>query len=160
MTMEKHNPYAPPVAAVGSSVARGSAVKAVIVGLAVDIGGSLVSGIILTVVYGFNLAASGGSLDQIESSMKEIPADSWFSIAGMVVGCAFSVLGGYLCARIAKHSEYRLGGIMAAISIAVALLIGAQSFSPGVNVLLSIATLASVMLGVWFGASKNKRGRT
>jgi hypothetical protein len=49
---------------------------------------------------------------------------------------------------------------MAAISIAVALLIGAQSFSPGVNVLLSIATLASVMLGVWFGASKNKRGRT
>jgi hypothetical protein len=159
MLNENHdNPYATPVSEVKTSagVKTGSAVKAVTVGVAVDIGGSLIVGIVLSIAYGIYLATTGASAEQIESSMTNMPVDSWFFIFGAVIGSAFSVLGAYLCTRIARHSEYKLGAIMAAISISFGLFVGIDQYSPLVNVVMVIAALASITLGVWLGIAKNK----
>src|SRR5690606_37718675 len=60
------NPYAPPGAAVGDLPAKpGSAVKAVVLGFLVDIGGTLVGTIVLGIVYGIVLAASGASEEEL-----------------------------------------------------------------------------------------------
>ncbi len=160
MTIEKHNPYTSPTADVAlRSTEKGSAVKAVLVGLAVDIGGSLLFGVVFAIAYGIYLGSSGASAEHIASSLSDAPADSWFFLVGTGVGCAFSVLGAYLCARIARHAEYTLGGIMATISVVFAFFISAEHYAPAVNILLASATIASIMLGAWLGALKNKRER-
>jgi hypothetical protein len=82
---------------------------------------------------------------------------SWVSIAGSIVGCGFSVLGGYLCARIAKRSEHKLGGILATISTGIGLLLGMNRYSLLVNLILIVATFAAVMIGVQIGYSQNQK---
>jgi hypothetical protein len=61
-----------------------------------------------------------------------------------------SALGGYTCARIARHSEYRLGAILAVLSTALGFLL-----RTGEESLLHNAALA----GVRFGVSRNGKDR-
>jgi hypothetical protein len=128
-----------------------------VLGSLADIGGSFAAGILITFAYGVTLGMSGLDADQITAAVTSIQPDSWVSIVGMVVGGGFSVLGGYLCARIARHSEYKLGAIVAVISSAGGLLMGGQS-TAGFDLALLAATVASVMLGAWIGAVKNRPG--
>lgn len=152
-----HDPYQPPSSDLTPRTEPpGSAVKAVVIGLLADIGGSIAAGIVLTFAYGFTLGLSGANAEQIASALANIPTDSWLSITGMVVGGGFSVLGGYLCARIARHSEYKLGAIVAAVSGISGLFLGGQ-VPAGINLALSLATIASVMLGAWIGLVRNRQ---
>ncbi len=158
MTIEKHNPYTSPTAAVAlHSTEKGSAVKAVLVGAAVDIGGSLLFGVIFTIAYGLYLGSTGASAEHIAAAVGDTPLDSWFFLVGTAVGCAFSILGAYLCARIARHAEYLLGGIMAIISVLFGYFISAEHYAPAVSAALASATVAAILCGTWLGASKNKR---
>jgi hypothetical protein len=153
---ERHNPYSPPGASVADPSAKpGSPVKAVLAGAAVDIVGSLVIGAILSVIYGASLAVSGASVEEIAAASSEVPVDSWLFISGILVGCAFSVLGGYVCARIAKRSEYGLGCIVGAISALFGLLFALGHYPLFVNLGLGLATFASVLLGARLGYARN-----
>lgn len=121
-----HNPYAPPSAQVGDmEIRKGSRIKAILAGLAVDIGGSMLAGIAFIAAVGF----------------------------------LFSALGGYACARIARHSEYRLGAILAVLSIALGVLLGTGEESLLHNAALAAAAFASTMAGVRFGVSRNGKDR-
>jgi hypothetical protein len=151
---EGHDPYAPPGARLEDKRGPGSMVKAVLVGLGVDIGGSLVTGIVLGMAYAAILAASGASPAEIETSFANISPLSPVSVLGSLIGCGLSVWGGYLCARIARRREYALGAVVAVISTAASLLT-ASHYPIGVNLALSIATFGSVMFGVRFGNAKN-----
>lgn len=155
-----HNPYAPPTAPVGDVTARrGSGIKAVLAGLAVDIGGSILASVVLTMAYAMSLAGTGADETEIASSLAEIPADSWVYMVGIVAGCLFSALGGYVCARIARHSEYRLGAILATVSAASGLMMGSDAAGPMFNIALASAGFASTMAGAWLGVSRNARNR-
>lgn len=145
------NPYRAPTANVGQPPATGNPVKAILLGAAVDIGGTLVATTVAGVVYGIYLAAS----QEPVTSFAEGGTRLW--IAGMVLGCGFSILGGYVCARIARHRELRLGAILSAISMLIGLLIGAGSYSVEMNAWLAIATVASIMVGAWLGKLRNTR---
>ncbi len=151
---ESRDPYAPPGARLEDKPGPGSMVKAVLVGLGVDICGSLVAGIVLGMVYAAILAASGASPEEIETAFANISPLSPMSILGSLTGCGLSVWGGYLCARIARRREYALGAVVAAISTAASLMM-ASHYPIGVNLALSIATFGSVMFGVRFGYAKN-----
>lgn len=154
-----HNPYSPPsakVADVGIDAAKGSGVKAVLIGLLIDLGGSIVIGIVLTVIYSFQLAAAGLDEDEIMAAMSNIPFDSWVFIAGAIIGCFCSILGGYVCARIARHSEYKFGNILSAISIIVGSLMVIEAYSLFAIFVLALMTWASVMVGVRLGVSRNR----
>lgn len=152
-----HNPYSPPSTKVeDTGPTQGSAIKAVAIGLLVDIGGSILAGMLLTTLYAFDLAASGVEEDELMEVIANIPSDSWVSDVGMGIGCLLSVLGGYLCARIARHSEYKLGHIVAGISVIFGLALGMEGYSLFMNAALALATWASVMAGVWLGVSRNR----
>lgn len=152
-----HDPYRPPRSDVAPQAEpRGSAVKAVLLGALADIGGSIAAGIVLTFAYGLMLGLSGADPEQIGSALAQVPVGSWFSILGMVVGSGFSVLGGYLCARIARRSEYKLGAIVAAISGVSGLFLGGRA-PAGIDFALLLATVASVMLGAWIGLMRNRQ---
>jgi MFS family permease len=154
-----HDPYAPPSSNIEvSNTKRGSAIKAVVLGLLADLGGSTVIGAAIMFGYGVYLAATGSSPDQAAATIDGFGYDSPLVIVLTIIGCVFSVLGGYICARIARHSEYRLGLIMCAISIALAALLGNERDSANMNVVLTLTTLVSIMVGIHLGVRKNRRG--
>lgn len=155
-----HNPYTPPTATVGDiDVPNGSRIKAVLAGLAVDIGGSLLFGFAYIMIYSLAMAGTGADDEQIAASLTALTEDPWFDAGGTAIGFLFSALGGYVCARIARHAEYRLGAIVAAVSIAFGLIVGTGEDSPIREAALIAAAFASTLAGTWIGASRNARDR-
>lgn len=148
-----NNPFKPPDADLRKKTPPGSPVKAVLIGLAVDIGGSTLAGIVLSIVYAATLGNAGLAGDE----PSQIPSDSGFAIAGTLLGAACSVLGGFVCARIARRDEWRIGGVMAALSALIGLLLGPGDTPDDLTSLLTLSTLACVMLGVKYGRERNRR---
>jgi hypothetical protein len=153
------NPFKPPDARVRDQPPRpGSALRAVVAGLVVDIGGSLLLGIGLTLLRAALLAGSGLSQAQLDDALKNLPPTSPFAILGTVLGALCSVAGGFVCARVARRDEYRSGGIMAVLSALFGLLLGGDDgTAPEMVVLLTLSTLACVLLGVKYGREANRR---
>ena len=156
------DPYAPPTANVQVPDARrGSAVKAVVVGLGVDIGATIVFSFVASIAYGAYLGATGAAPGEMEKAMASMSYDSPLGILLTMAGCLFSVLGGYLCARIARHSEYKLGLIMCAASLVMVALTGGagEGMHAAVMALLVLASLAATMVGIHLGVRRNRSGR-
>ena len=152
------NPYAPPGAAVQDLPAKpGSAFKAVSLGLLADIGGTVAGGMVLMVVYGIVLGATGSSAEEIMASAADFSAtDSWLFYLGTAVGLGFSVLGGYVCARIARRAEMKLGAVLAVVSAAIGLLLSANEYQLGALLSITLASIGAVMIGARLGYAKNR----
>lgn len=152
-----HNPYAPPDATLADPAAvPGSAFKAIGLGLAVDIVGTLVAGLLLGAVYGIFLTMTGATQEELEAAAK-VSVGSGVFYAGFLVGSFFSVLGGYVCARIARQSEYRRGAILATLSVLFGLLMTFEQYSALMSALMAIVGSATVMFGVRLGYARNRR---
>jgi hypothetical protein len=157
MAVSDQNPYATPSADLKtSSLPPGSPVKAILLGIAVDLGGSMVLGVVFGMIYATSLAAEGLSGDEIASRLQSIPLDSWYHILALSLGLVLSVVGGYVCARIAKHNEYMLGAIQAAILITFGVAMGGGTYPVPVHALLAVLSAVAVIGGVWLGVQKNE----
>jgi len=155
--MNSPNPYRPPQAAVADQGRpRGAPVKGMIFGLLVDIGGSMIASFVLFFTWAIWLGASGLDAEAITQAMVENDPASGVSLIGYVVGTAFSWLGGYVCARVAQETELRCAAVVATISAALALAMGTALPLP-LHLLLTVLTVAAVMLGGWMGAHRNAR---
>ena len=155
------NPFEPPETDSTKNplppAAPGSPLRAVLVGLAVDIGGSLVVGVTITVIYVAQLHGKGLSETELREAVTHMPHDTALYMAGVLLGLLMSLLGGYACARIVRRGEYRAGVVMTAISALFGLVVGAN---PGIDQMLLLMTVTSVacnLLGVKFGAEHNRR---
>lgn len=148
------NPYSPPTAELTSQPKPpGSPLKAVLLGLSVDVGGSLISGLLLGAAYGMVLASLGMSAEEILAASQHLASSPFMIIAG-VLGLAFSVLGGFVCARIARRSDDRLGFILGGLSAGLGFLLSDAELSLGVNLLFAVFTFLSVLLGNRYGRAK------
>ena len=152
------DPYKPPSSNVEvADSRRGSAVKAVALGLLADVGGTTVMSVLASFAYAAYLAANGSTPDQIGTAMGNLGPDSALGVGLSIVGCLFSVLGGFVCARIAKHSEYRLGLAMSAISLVLGALIANETTPAAIMAIYLMATVASIMAGIHLGVLKNRQ---
>ncbi len=150
------NPFTPPSARVADVAAqKGSPIKAVVFGFVVDVGGTVAFALLLSIAYGVSLASSGATPEQVTAALQNIPLDSWPAILGMIVGTLFSVLGGYVCARVAKRSEFGLGAILAVLSISFGLWAGGNHHSFLWHTAMAVVTFLAVMFGVRIGAARN-----
>jgi hypothetical protein len=78
--------------------------KAVLIGAAADLGGSTIAGIVLVIVFSVTAGPGQGSAEDVLGRL----ALSWpFLMTSMIVGGAFTVLGGYVAGRLARHSFLR-----------------------------------------------------
>lgn len=155
--MSPPDPYRPPQAAIADQGRPlGSPVKGMILGLLVDIGGSMVAAFILFFAWAIWLGASGLDAEAITQAMAENDPMSGISLIGYAVGAGFSWLGGFVCARVARETELRCAAVVAAVSAALALAMGTGLPLP-VNLLLAALTVGAVMLGGWMGAQLNAR---
>lgn len=151
------NPYAPPQASVKDlPPAAGSAVKAVSLGLLADIGGTLVATTVFLLGYGIVLGASGASAEEIAAAADLTSTDSWLFYAGTLVGLCFSVLGGYVCARIARRAELKLGAVLAVLSAAIGILLADDHYQLGTLLSVTLASIGAVMVGARLGYAKNR----
>ena len=128
---------------------KGSPLKAIIIGLVVDIAGSFVSAFIMAIAYSVLLASRGLSPQEIEHRLTNLDPYSAFSIITMVVGGCMTVLGGYVCARIVNHSEYRYTFIFGFISAAFGHIASESYYSTLDSIALGILTLGCALLGAW-----------
>lgn len=112
------NPYTPPSAPVDSrEMGRiGPTWKAVLMGVATDLLGTTLAGIVLVVFFSGMLVAQGHQPEQIGSRLMESSA---YQIVSLMVGLAFTVLGGYVAARVANHREYWHALIVGAIVLVI-----------------------------------------
>lgn len=135
---------------------RGSPVKGMALGLAVDIGGSMLAAFLLFFTWAIWLGASGLDAEAITQAMTENDPMSGISLIGYVVGTAFSWLGGYVCARVARETEMQCAAVVATVSTLTALAMG-TGLPFALYLLLALLTAGSVMLGGWMGAQRNAR---
>ena len=155
------NPFQPPETDPAKhpppAVAPGSPLKAVLWGLAVDLGGTALLGIVITVMYATQLHGQGLSDDEIHDALGHMPHDSAPYIVGTLLGALLSVAGGYVCARIARRDEFRIGLVMAATSALVGLLLGSANEEADMMALFTLTSIACNLLGVKYGAARNRR---
>ena len=137
----------------------GSAAGAVIAGVLVDLGGTLASSVVISVIYALSLVGDSKSEQEIMEAFTSLPTDSWIQLLGMVVGTLFSVAGGYICARIARRRDYRLPAIVAAVSVALGLIIGGDHYPPLLMAWLCAGTVVAVMIGAWLAIPRNEQRR-
>jgi hypothetical protein len=128
---------------------KGSPLKAIIIGLVVDIGGSLVAAFILAIAYSVLLASRGWSPEEIEYHLTNLDLYSTFSVVTMIVGGSMTVLGGYVCARIVNYSEYKFALVFGFISAAFGHFASESYHSTLDNLAMGILTLGCALLGAW-----------
>lgn len=156
--MDERSPYAPPVSDVHIHQERkGASWKAVLFGLLVDIGGTTATAFVGGMVAVILLTSQGMDETQLEHLFSD--PSSPLMIAMAVIGGLFSVLGGYVCARVAKQNELKLGGVMALISTLFAIVFDGESSGMTLDLLLYAAGIVSVLFGSWLGMRHNQRCR-
>jgi hypothetical protein len=155
------NPFKPPEVDSSKnprpSRPAGSPLKAVLLGLAVDFGGTAVCGVVISVIYAIQLHGQGVADAQMREAMENMPHDSALYVGGILLGALMSVAGGYVCARIARRDEYRPGLVMAAISAVLGLAMASPADPDTMTSLLTLTTVACNLLGVKYGAEYNRR---
>ena len=144
--------FKPPATEVRDPPAlQGSAVKAVALGLVVDIVGTMLFSIALGMAYAIHLGRTGMNEEQIRSAASNATPGSFLVIVGTVAGAGFSVLGGYVCERVARRQNYRVGLVLGCVSAGLAVLVGWSSTPPLQHVFFSLLTVVCVLVGTRFG---------
>jgi len=131
----------------GSADRRGSPAKAVSVGVVIDFGCTLVFLIIVGILVGVYMSSQGASQAEIEATFSDL---SWTSGLGLFMagsGLLFSALGGFVCARIARHNELVLGAAVGAVSSSIGVLLGNETHSTAESVVLTFLTCAAALTG-------------
>ena len=146
------DPYAPPAAELADQPSRPWAPwAAVLLGLLVDVGGSALTGLFVGVGYAAFSIASGADPKSLTENLAGLASDPWAVGISAIVGGFFSLLGGWLCARLAQRRDYKLGIVLAILSFLCGLLMSANEYSPMVHVMFAALTFASVLIGTRLG---------
>ena len=147
------NRYAPPTANVGDSqLAPGSAIKGVLAGLAVDVIGTLLGGAAIGIGYVLLAGLNGQSIDSVHAaSAQATTLGTPVNVLSLIVGSVFSVLGGYVCERLARRQSLRVGWVLGGIEVVLGLLLSGRDHSTLQMTALSMLTLGCVLLGTRLG---------
>lgn len=140
---------------------KGSRVLAIFTGFVIDIGGSMVLGIVHAFLYSVVMALNGVPPEQIVSSLKTMDSSSQMNgifFIHATVGGLLSIFGGYVCARIVNYSEYKYAAILAMISACYAWILVIGAGSPILrSVILTIISIVCIMSGAHIHVKKRKR---
>ena len=153
--MSEPTPYGAPGARVEDPldpIDRRFRWKAALIGAGTDLGCSIVAGIVLTVIFSVIAGPQEGATEEMLARMSQ----SWpFLLFSMAVGGGFTVLGGYVAARMARHSFLKHALAAGAISLVLGTFLFRGDDGPyaGVMALLGYGLhLPLALLGGWLVA--------
>ena len=149
--MSEPNPYTTPrarVEDVPEPVDRRFRWKAAVLGAATDLGGSALAGAVL-VFFSVLTASGGGDTKEVLERLGQ----SWpFLLISMVVGGGFTVLGGYVAGRVARHSFLTHALAAGGLSLALGILLFGSDDGPYAGIVAFVGYglhLPLAMLGGW-----------
>jgi len=158
--MSEPNPYTTPGARVEDfpePVNRRFRWKAVLLGAATDLIGSAIAGVVLVIVFTIVVAPSDGGTQQALDRLGE----SWpFLLISMVVGGGFTVLGGYVAGRIARHSFLKHALAAGGLSLALGILLFRSDDGPYAGILAILGYglhLPLALFGGWLARRRLSR---
>jgi hypothetical protein len=122
-------------------------VLGIFVGCLVDIGGTIIGMIIIGVVYGIILGATGGNVEDIESLTTNYSPFSLLGIAFGVFGLAMSYIAGYICAKVSRAINLKYPMIMASIIFVLGTLVTWGGEDVFFLLLIGLAGFAVTLLG-------------
>jgi hypothetical protein len=150
------NPYKAPVTPLKEpSPAPRSPILAVLAGLLVDFGGTMLATVVIGIVYAVTLASRGMPPEQTVEAVTRAEPFSGYGLLTSIVGASLSVLGGYVCARIARRNERRVAAVQALLVSVLGALGGGATLGPLAHAGLVLLTFASVMAGGELGRRHN-----
>ena len=141
----------------GMPDAPGSVLRAVLTGVSIDICGSKLLGYLIFALYIQHVATPGMTDEQLVDMLRSAPPSFALVLVESVLGALVSVAAGFACARIVQRDEWRVGAIMAFASVLAGLLLDDGSGPDDLMLLYVACDFACVMLGVKFGAERNRR---
>jgi hypothetical protein len=141
----------------GMPDAPGSVLRAVLTGVSIDICGSKLLGYLIVALYIQHVATPGMTDEQLVDMLRSTPPSFTLVLVESLLGALVSVAAGFACARIVQRDEWRVGAIMAFASVLVGLLLDEGSAPDDLMLLYVACDFACVMLGVKFGAERNRR---
>ncbi|WP_437870557.1 hypothetical protein [Sorangium sp. So ce363] len=151
------NPFQPPQANLSLEPARahGSAGKALLFGVLADLGLTMVLGIAFLIAYAVFLASMGATDDGLAKAITSPSAG--FTSALTAIGTFGSAIGGYTCARTARHMEYRLAWVLIALSLVLGWVLVGDGTSVTQALVTTVLTIGGTLFGAWAGAQQNRR---
>jgi len=94
----------------------GISIKAVVIGVAIDIGGGLLAVIVFAGLYAAMLLGQGVSQADLQHHML---LDKSFFVANVILGDGFLAAGAFVAARLARVREVEHAALVAALGIAI-----------------------------------------
>jgi len=128
---------------------KGKSVKAIIVGISIDIGGTIIFATVLGMVVGAYYATQGMSPEAIQDKLSQLDIFSLYGIIGSIGGTLFSILAGYMCAKISINKIKRDILILALINSGLGFLMGMVNASLIENMIFALITVAAIAVGAY-----------
>lgn len=123
-------------------------VKAVVIGLLIDIGGTLGVGFLVGVFVGIYLIVKGVPPDRMEEA---IYSSFGFLLLSLIIGLFFTGLGGYIAAKIAKTAELKHAFVVGLLSTLTGMLYIVLSSNPGPPAYNIVALTLAIPIAVLGG---------
>ena len=137
--------------------APGSVLRAVMTGVGIDVCASKLLGYAILAFYIQQVGAPGMTDEQLRDALQNTPPSFVLVLVESVLGALVSVIAGFACARIVQRDEWRVGALMAIISVLVGVMLDDGGAPDDLMALYIACDVACVMLGVKFGAERNRR---
>lgn len=131
-------------------------VMAVIVGVLVDLLGTVIISVLFGSALGFYLLSQGVAQDELEAALIARLMQAPWNVIGFALGTAISVLAGYVTAKIAKLNVYTFAGIVGCISAILGYSSAVEHYSIPMNIALSLLTVAATLFGAFLWSRRNK----
>lgn len=148
--------YTSPTATVGDE-RKGNKLVALAVGIAIDMGLSTGAGVVLSLVVMGMLMRDNAPIGDMEQRINDVmPAvmNSPLGYGFTAVGMLASLLGAYVCARIANDREYVLAGVLALVAVLVFAIMRDETLSALAEGTLLAINIGAIFLGTWLHARK------
>lgn len=145
-----HSNYSTPQSPLGVPTQKqGSPVKAVLYGLLVDFGGTILASMVISVVYGIMLVRTSMSEQEIERALTDVDP---FSVYGLILsgaGLFCSFWGGYVCALNSRTRIVRDAAILSALTVTLGILMSGAIYTVLQHALMAIAGIVAIYGGAW-----------
>lgn len=102
-------------------------IKGILLGVLTDTGGNTIAGIILMVIFASGRITPDMSGQEINDAILALAQGGGFLLASLIVGLGFTILGGYVAARVAKKGIYQNSAMVGAIDMLLGILFSGTS---------------------------------
>lgn len=153
-----NNPYTPPQTNVDTKEFKpGKWYNAILLGFLVDFIGTMLVSILLSILVTAYYMSNGIKVDEVRGLLTTTDFSSPIYLVSLGIGLMFSILGGYVCARIANRLEYRYVAIIGLLDILLGLIMSPQSFPTLHHLALTGLSFAALFTGAYLHITARRR---